>query len=119
VDAVSDDEMALDEVRALLARDLSEASGTASKHIRARRLAALDKLRREHAEMRALLTRAVKYACEDKAYTPGSTRLARLVLEIKRWLGIPDGTSRCSDDCPNGCAGDIRDGKTCRERAKP
>lgn len=42
-------------------------------------------------EVKALLTRIVVFAVEDKAWTPGSTRLARAILEAKRLLGIPDG----------------------------
>ncbi len=43
------------------------------------------------AAARELLARIVKYAVEDRACTPGSTRLARAILEARRLLGIPDG----------------------------
>lgn len=33
-----------------------------------------------------LLERAVKYATEDRAVTPGSTRLERLVAEVRAFL---------------------------------
>lgn len=38
------------------------------------------------AEARALLARIVKYAIEDRASTPGTTRLARVVVEADDWL---------------------------------
>jgi hypothetical protein len=43
-----------------------------------------------------LLMRVVKYATEDRAVTPGCTRLARVILEARRFLGIPDGPA-CSE----------------------
>lgn len=59
-------------------------------------LGALRELEGEHDRLRArldeateLLGRAVKYAKEDRAVTPGSTRLARLLLKVSRWLPVP------------------------------
>ena len=54
-------------------------------------LAAFESEKAEAERLRGLLTRIVKYATEDRAVTPGSTRLARAILEVKRLLGIPDG----------------------------
>lgn len=50
-----------------------------------------DEARQEVARLRELLVRIVTYAVEDRAWTPGTTRLARAILEAKRVLGIPDG----------------------------
>lgn len=63
----------------------------------------LDLLRTENAELREMLIAAVKYAREDRAYTPGSTRLARLILRAARYLGIPDRCVVCERDRPCEC----------------
>jgi len=63
----------------------------------------LESLRTENAELREMLTAAVKYAREDRAYTPGSTRLARLILRAARYLGIPDRCVVCERDRPCEC----------------
>lgn len=63
----------------------------------------LDAAQAENAELRALLTAAVRYAREDRAYTPGSTRLARLILRAARYLGIPDRCVVCERNRPCEC----------------
>jgi DNA repair exonuclease SbcCD ATPase subunit len=45
--------------------------------------------RDEAKEAVELLRRIVKYAIEDRAYTPGSSRLARAVNRARKLLGIP------------------------------
>ena len=60
-------------------------------------------LERENRELRELLTAAVRYAREDRAYTPGTTRLARLVLRAARYLGIPDRCVACERERPCDC----------------
>jgi len=59
--------------------------------------------RAENVAMRKMLSDAVKYAREDRAYTPGSTRLARLILRAARYLGIPDRCVVCERDRPCAC----------------
>jgi hypothetical protein len=44
-------------------------------------------LRAENERLRGLLERAVKYAREDRAQTPGVTRLARVLAEAEKELG--------------------------------
>lgn len=60
-------------------------------------------IEQENRELRELLAAAVKYAREDRAYTPGSTRLARLILRAARYLGIPDRCIVCEQDRPCAC----------------
>jgi hypothetical protein len=48
-----------------------------------------DELRADLAESNALLTRVEKYAREDRAVTPGCTRLARVLDEIRAVLDEP------------------------------
>jgi hypothetical protein len=50
-----------------------------------------DQLRARLDIVEALLRNAVKYAKEDRAVTPGSTRLARLLLKASRYLAQPAG----------------------------
>lgn len=57
----------------------------------------------ENRELREMLSQVVKYAREDRAYTPGSTRLARLVLRAARYLGIADRCVVCERDRPCPC----------------
>jgi hypothetical protein len=49
-----------------------------------------DRLRADIARLRDLLRRFVKYATEDRAVTPGSTRLARLLTEVKVTLAATE-----------------------------
>jgi hypothetical protein len=51
-----------------------------------RLLAAYDEQEQRLAGATTLLTRIVKYAREDRASTPGSTRLARVLEESERFL---------------------------------
>ena len=53
--------------------------------------ATLDEKTHQVAQLEALLTRIVKYAREDRAETPGATRLARALAEAERMLARPDG----------------------------
>lgn len=47
---------------------------------------AVERLRREHSAAMALLGRVAKYATEDRAKTPRTTRLARAVAEARAML---------------------------------
>lgn len=51
-------------------------------------LDALDAAERRAAEAEGLLSRAVKYAREDRMRTPGLTRLARVLAEAERSLAL-------------------------------
>lgn len=49
-------------------------------------LSEVDRLSIRHHECRALLQRLVKYVTEDRATTPGKTRLARLTEQVRDYL---------------------------------
>ena len=78
-------------------------------------LSALEVREKDLADATGLLKRFVKYVTEDRAVTPGFTRLTRLVEETEKLLFMQKsahsyehrtwcGTKRTSDDMPIGCA---------------
>lgn len=58
---------------------------------------------REQRVENVALRQMLSDAREDRAYTPGSTRLARLILRAARYLGIPDRCVVCERDRPCAC----------------
>lgn len=62
-----------------------------------------DRLLARHRESRQLLVRFVKYAREDRAETPGKTRLERLTAQVDDYLrrtGDPNDILRTTDPAP-------------------
>lgn len=57
-------------------------------------------------QARGLLERIVKYAREDRAATPGVTRLARALAEAETWLRSTAQPNACNEDCGYGWGGE-------------
>jgi len=53
------------------------------------------------AVLEGLLTRVVKYTREDRAVTPGKTRLARLIAEIERVQALHTSPERVQSEAEN------------------
>lgn len=64
----------------------------------------------------ALLDRIVRYHDEDRAVTPGCTRLARVVAEAKAWIRP---ASTLTDKSGNGNSMADYDGRECEDRPPP
>lgn len=97
-----------DEARELV--DLARTNSHTLGRIIREQIAALSAAERRAAEAEALIGRIVKYAREDRARTPGTTRLARALDEADQLLALrsrpqPAATSS-GDVCPrcNGTA---------------
>ena len=67
-------------------------------------------------EARTLLDRIVRYHGEDRAVTPGCTRLARVIAEAKAWIRP---ASTLADKSCNGNHMDAYDGRELEDRPPP